>query len=316
MKLSAWHKSKGDFVEWYDNDNPSSCDILYCSKTFTDEWTKDCADTTKAKEVIKGGTGYGGVEKLPPEIEHIYPDYSLYPHLKDTAVGFLTRGCPNGCGFCGVKRWEGLKSQKVADLSNFWNGQKNIILYDPNILACKECVPLLQQLADARYIKHLKKGDKHLKPIIKFQQGLDARLITERTLPLLRQLKIKEWYFAWDLEKFGERIKKGLLLWRQAYPEIRQADVKVYMLVNYNTTKEYDLERCEWLEQNGFYPYVMVYERWNADKWYTRLQSYYNNPILFFSKNRKPFHEFNPSDRYTYSSVKKQTIENMGEKKC
>lgn len=126
------------------------------SKVFGNEYSADYPYFVNAKEVIKGGTGYhikvnDGVEvfdekdhvDLPYEIEHIYPDYSLYPvHTgygqalnTQTAYGFLTRGCPRNCDFCHVGQKEGLRSRKVADLSEFWNGQGNIELMDPNLLA-------------------------------------------------------------------------------------------------------------------------------------------------------------------------------------
>lgn len=129
MKLSAHHKQLGDTVEWY---NPLTAwmkppDRVYMSKVFT--FTEDYSHPVCGKEIIRGGTGYdypNGGQLLPKEIEHIYPDYSLYPHLcKDTAYGFLTRGCPRGCDFCIVGKKEGRASRKVADLSEFWNGQKN-----------------------------------------------------------------------------------------------------------------------------------------------------------------------------------------------
>ena len=100
MKISAWHKGKGDSVEWYDPltawINPP--DKVYMSKVFT--FTPDYPHPVCGSEIIKGGTGYeypSGGEPLPDEIEHIYPDYGLYPELcTDTAYGFLTRGCPRG----------------------------------------------------------------------------------------------------------------------------------------------------------------------------------------------------------------------------
>lgn len=151
MKLSAWHKQDGDTVEWYDPltawKNPP--DLVYMSKVFT--FTPDYPHPVSARTIVKGGTGYyypdGGLP-LPPGAEHIYPDYSLYPQLcKDTAYGFLTRGCPRGCDFCIVEKKEGKCSTKVADLSEFWNGQKNIVLLDPNMFACREWKDLSQKSA-------------------------------------------------------------------------------------------------------------------------------------------------------------------------
>lgn len=129
MKLSAWHKQRGDNVDWYDplmawSNMP---DITYMSKVFT--FTPDYQYYVFGKKVIKGGTGYeypSGGATLPDAIEHIYPDYSLYPQFKDTSYGFLTRGCPRGCNFCIVKDKEGRKSYKVANLSEFWRGQKTL----------------------------------------------------------------------------------------------------------------------------------------------------------------------------------------------
>lgn len=119
MKLSAWHKQHGDHVEWYQPLFSGHMDRVYMSKVFS--FSPDYEYCIDADEIIKGGSGYciklvDGKEvydstkdrPLPDEIEHIYSDYSLYPDLtKDTAYGFLTRGCPRGCGFCHVQRKEG-----------------------------------------------------------------------------------------------------------------------------------------------------------------------------------------------------------------
>lgn len=162
MKLSAWHKAKGDTVEWYYPLVSGHMDRVYVSKVFS--FTPDYEYFIDADEVVKGGTGYAislvnGKEvydkskdpELSSEIEHIYPDYSIYPELtKNKAYGFLTRGCPRGCSFCHVAPKEGQCSVKVADLSEFWNGQKHIELLDPNLLACPDWKDLLQQLIDSK----------------------------------------------------------------------------------------------------------------------------------------------------------------------
>lgn len=130
MKISAYHKSKGDSVEWF---LPlKQYDKVYMSKVF--DFTNDYDGIIRANEIIKGGTGYDLKSVLPYKIEHMYPDYELY-NVKE-AYGYLTRGCPRGCKFCIVGRKEGFSAYKVADLNEFWNGQKEIKLLDPNILAC------------------------------------------------------------------------------------------------------------------------------------------------------------------------------------
>ena len=271
MKISAWHKAMGDTVEW--------ClpidhyDIVYQSKVFDETYSPDIEWTPMADKIIKGGTGYGLDNKLPDEIEHIYPDYSLYPELtKDTAYGFLTRGCPRGCKFCIVAGKEGRRSIKVADLSEFWRGQKKIVLLDPNILACREHPDLLQQLIDS-------------KACVDFTQGLDIRLTTEANISLLNQVKVKEIHFAWDnaeddLKPYFERYKALA----KHKPHGRYGTV--YCLVNFGSTMEQNLYRIYTLRDLGYDPYVMVYDKPNAPREIKDLQRWVNNRFVFRSCER------------------------------
>lgn len=135
MKISAFEKAQGNEVEWHIG--LKHYDRVYMAKVFDETYSTESDFCIQADEIIKGGTGYSLDNNLPEEVEHIFPDYSLYA-IKNTAYGFLTRGCPRHCGFCIVGDKEGLVSHKVADLSEFWNGQKNIEILDPNLLACKK----------------------------------------------------------------------------------------------------------------------------------------------------------------------------------
>lgn len=267
MKISAYHKSKGDNVEW--------CipllqyDIVYQSKVFDKTYTPDITYTPLADKIIKGGTGYGLNNTLPYEIEHIYPDYSLYPKLtKDTAFGFLTRGCPRACDFCIVAKKEGRSSVKVANLSEFWNGQKYIKLLDPNLLACKEHKELLEQLAES-------------KAYIDFTQGIDIRLTNEENIKLLNNVKTKVIHFAWDnskddLEKYFKNFDK--------FSNIKDySRRKVYVLTNFNSTMEENLYRIYKLRELNFDPYVMIYDKPNAPIEIRHLQRWVNNKFIFRS---------------------------------
>ena len=160
MKLSSYHKSIGDHVEWYRLD--SQYNIVYVSKVF--DFTPEPSIANNVEQIIYGGCAYGLDNKLPDHIEHVYPDYSLYN--VDKAYGFLTRGCPRNCGFCNVTQHQGKKSVKVADLSEFWNGQKEVILMDNNVLAHAHGLKQIEKIIDL--------GIK-----IDFNQGLDARIIAE-----------------------------------------------------------------------------------------------------------------------------------------
>lgn len=267
MKISAWHKAQGDEVEWWFGF--SQYDRVYMSKVFDNTYTKDVYDPVNTKEIIKGGTGYGLDNKLPDEIEHMYPDYSLYPELtKDTAYGFLSRGCPRGCPFCIVEVKEGRKSYKVADIFEWWNGQKNIVLCDPNLLACREHMDLLQQLADS-------------KALVDMNQGVDARMLTEQNIEALNKVKIKTIHFAWDLMEQSEAVLKGLQLYAKHGAIQNIARRMVYVLVNFNTTMEENLYRIYTLRNLGYEPYVMVYDKPNASKEIKQLQRWCNNKFIY-----------------------------------
>jgi len=267
MKISAYHKSKGDTVEWWNAF--MSYDRVYQAKIFTEDYTKDNEYFIKADEVIKGGTGYDLKNKLPNEIEHIFPDYSIYP-TKDTAYGFLTRGCPRGCHFCIVAEKEGRKSIQVADLTEFWNGQKNIDVLDPNLLACKNHITLLKQLSETN-------------STVNPNQGLDCRLLTEDNIYWLNQIKIKTIHYAWDYMREEMSVIKGLELYNK-YGKIREKRNKVvYVLVNYDTTMEENLYRIYKLRDMGYAPYVMVYNKPSASREIKDLQRWVNNRYIFWS---------------------------------
>lgn len=283
MKLSAWHKAQGDQVEWWNGFE--HYDRVYMSKVFGEEYTPDMHFAINADEVIRGGSGYcietvGGVEtwlpelgtELPAEIEHIYPDYSLYPELThNTAYGFLTRGCPRGCHFCIVADKEGRRSRKVADLDEWWSGQKNIVLMDPNILAYKGHMDLLGQLADS-------------KARVDINQGIDSRLLTPANVEAINAVKVKNIHFAWDYMKEEKPVLRGLELYRSmAMRKVKGAWGAVYTLTNYDTTMDENLYRIYKLRDMGYDPYVMIYNKPNAPKEIKRLQRWCNNKIIFKS---------------------------------
>lgn len=301
MKIAAWHKANGDDVEWHWG--WGHYDKVYMSKVFDDTYSADKPEPINADRIIKGGTGYfrrnkdgyaevfvdgqwhrNGTmsvfcrentvywETLPGEMEHIYPDYSLYPELtKGKSFGFLTRGCPNNCGFCIVSQKSGRCSCKVADLSEWWDGQKDIVLCDPNLLACRDHMDLLRQLAES-------------KAWVDVNQGFDARLLTPDNIAAIKQIRIKEIHFAWDQMKNTEAILKGLNLWKaHGKKDKHGAWGTVYVLTNFDTTMEENLHRIYTLDYMGFTPYTMVYDKPNAPYEIRLLQRWCNNKAIFKS---------------------------------
>ena len=278
MKLSAYHKAAGNKVEWW---RPfRRYDIVYKSRVFTDTYSKDEITVRNAARVIKGGTGYGTDNALPYNVEHTRPDYSLYPQFSGTAYGFLSRGCPRNCGFCIVSGKEGRKSVKTADLSEFWDGQKEIKLMDANLLACADHENLIEQLAQSR-------------ALVDFTQGLDIRLVNRDNISLLNRVRTKAVHFAWDNpnEDLTGHFQRFL-----DFTTVKSSrNRRVYVLTNYGSTHEQDLYRVNTLRAMGFDPYVMIYERPTAPPITRNLQRWVNNKRIFYTVN--DFSDYLPAKR-------------------
>lgn len=304
MKLSAYHKRRCDQVEWYDPDTAVPYDRVYLNKVFSDEYSRDYDQPVRAKEVFRRGSGYAlsvvnGVEAynrlidlpFPAELDHIYPDYHLYQRkvfvpdvddkgeelgtgyykmvdmFPDTAYGFMTKGCPNNCDFCHVCQMQGRKVWNFANLSEFWNGQKNIVLLDPNITASKDFVRHMGALADTG-------------AYVDFSQGLDARLLTEEKIHALNRVRYKRIHFAWDnpRQDLADNFRMIAAHLRRGGRDA----VSCYVLTNHSSTHEDDLRRIYTLREVGFHPYIMIYRKPTASQFTRRLQRWCNAPALFY----------------------------------
>ena len=278
MKISAYYKNKGDVVEFYSPMFGGMYDIVYVSKIF--DYSLDYLYPINSKKIVYGGVGYDLKNKLPKKIENTYPDYNLYNFVGDnTAYGFLTRGCPRGCSFCNVTENQGKITKKVANLSDFWNGQKKIVLLDPNILASSDWNELFQQLIDS-------------KSWVDFTQGLDIRLLDNEKIEMLNKIKTKSIHFSWDnakdkvIENKFKEVRKILLF--------RDRELIVYVLSNFDTSIEEDIYRIIELSKMGYTPYLMIFDKDKLPKGHKlkKMQRMINN-------------------RFIYQSIKNNLLENL-----
>ena len=240
MKLSAYHKAKGNHVEWYSPLLPNEYDIIYASKIFT----YSDGGYLNSEKMLIGGSGYDLHSYLSQEIEHIYPDYALYGI--DYAMGFITRGCIRKCPFCIVPEKEG-KIYFNAPLEEFCHDQENVMLLDNNFLAYSKHMKVLEKLVTS--------GKR-----IDFNQGLDIRLINEENAALLSQLKRWDGYrlrFSIDHPDLLPIVDKQLDLLNAA--GINNSQLQFYVLIGYNTTQKEDLARVHFLYSRGCAIFVMPY---------------------------------------------------------
>ena len=217
MKISAFHKSQGHIVEWWKPLYSGRYDLIYSSKIF--DFTPE--NPYLPDRAIKGGTGYDITAKLPPEIDIMFPDYSIYPDC-DYAIGYLTRGCPNHCPWCVVPEKEGNISPYRHWRELVRQGSDKLVLLDNNILSCEYGIKELNGLTNTNYK-------------IDLNQGMDARLVDERVAEILSRLKwIKYIRFSCDTIPQIEAIKRAAAL--LAKYGVRPYRLFIYLLV----TKDLD----------------------------------------------------------------------------
>lgn len=266
MKLSTWHKSKGDEVYLSSCDNP---DKVYISNLFT--WNRP--EVKKLLQIYPdadvGGTGWDIHKELSAEIEACKPDYDLYkvkdilPRIKggiatkaskirkaeeivNAGIGFTSRGCVRNCGFCFVPPKEG-RLHQVAEIGDLLNPRSNVlILLDNNLTADPDCIDKLHEIRDRGIV-------------VDITQGIDVRLITPEIAQALSEVKhLRSIHYAWDLMEFERQVIDGI--------KILSSQVKLWkhlcmMLTGYNTTFEEDMYRFRRLEEIGVKPYVMPYNK-------------------------------------------------------
>lgn len=221
MKISAYHKRAGNEVEWY---NPlEHYDKVYAAKVFT--FTPEYGYFINAEEVEYGGTGIDIHKMLPEGIDSCTPDYSLYPAInRRTAYGFLTRGCPNRCRWCVVPLKEG-NIRPYMDVDDIAvDGRNRLVLMDNNVLACDYG---LQQIE-----KIIRKGYH-----VDFNQGLDARLVTEEVAQLLACVKwIKRIRFGCDTYQQIAECERAIdLIQQHGY----KGEFFLYCILNDNIQESY-----------------------------------------------------------------------------
>ena len=194
MKLSAYFKSNGDEVLF--NFPIAFMDRVFISSVFT--W-----NVQKLRQQLppglKGGTGFGpeyfGIQ-LPPQIEHIMPDYALYLGT-DWSMGFTSRGCNRRCRFCVVHLKEG-KCQAVASIYEFWDHAHNrLVLLDNNILQSSTW----REVFGAIEFEGLS---------VNITQGLDIRDVNAEVADWLRRLHAPSWYFAFDDIVYEAAVRRGI----------------------------------------------------------------------------------------------------------
>lgn len=261
MKLSAWHKAQGDEVEWW---NPLfDYDRVYSSKIFT--FTPE--NPYLPENTVRGGTGYGIMDELPPGVDGMFPDYTLYPNCNH-AIGFLTSGCIRKCPWCIVPKKEGAIRAYRTWREVKRPDSRDIVFMDNNVLACEHG---LEQIRDmiGQNVR------------VDFNQGLDARLITDEVAEMLAGLKwIRFIRMSADTDAMLD-VVLGVIRKLEKHG-VKPYKVFVYVLVQDVESAE---RRCIALREIGAEPFAQPYRDFATNtepplEW-RRLARWVNDKAIF-----------------------------------
>ena len=291
MKLSRFHRERGDSVSRFDSLWAATYDKIYASKIF--EYSDGSLLDPGQMEI--GGTGWDKTVALPPEIEALQPDYTLYGYPHN--IGFAMRGCRFRCKFCVVPEKEG---QPFANstIEEIWQQRDSdfVVLLDNDFFGNPEW---------RERIEEIRRHDLR----ISFSQGLNIRIITDEQAAALASVRFrtlggqkKQVHFAWD--QWGKGTEK---LIDEGFARVTAAGVKPYqmaffVLVGWNTTVEQDLYRIDKLHGMGADVFVMPYDR--ADP-YQKALARWNNRHVWRSVpwSEYQYGDWRPEQRRAYAGV-------------
>lgn len=239
MKISAYHKKKGDTVGL----NLSNPDKIYSSIVF--KKNKDFVNQSRLIDVPVevGGSGFDLDKKLPDEIEYLKPDYDLYPSI--FSQGFTSRGCNRNCYFCIVPKKEG-NFKRVQHPQDFYDDRfKTMMLLDNNILLDKDWFKTVAEWSINQSVK------------INMTQGYDIRLVDEDSAKLIKAIHSKDTInFAFDDTKLEGVIRSKLEILKNAGINLRQC-VQFFVYCDSDSFFNDALYRCNVLKSLGTNAFVM-----------------------------------------------------------
>jgi len=230
MKLSAYHKAQGDDV--YLNMPLIGADYTYASILFE-------------KTLLPDADEYGGPAFpevcLPPEVDQMKPDYSLYPNIKHS-LGYTFRPCYRGCSFCKVKDMNHPDSEHHSIWDFHDERFSTIELLNNNTFFDLQWEDTFGEIWEAG--------------LSVLDHGFDLRLLDDRKTAALKQTKwVGNLHFAFDQMDDAKAIMRGLELLR----EHKISGSRVYVLIGNGTTVEEDIWRCQVIKEYGQTPYIMPY---------------------------------------------------------
>jgi hypothetical protein len=191
------------------------------------------------------GSGCDEIHKgLVDAAEGLMPDYGLIPDW-DASIIFSSRGCVRKCPFCAVPMMEPKFSSRRTIMNLIWSGHERVILWDNNFLASRYWHSVLSELQETGLM-------------VDFNQGLDARLLTEEKAEVISNLNLSVIRMAYDRIEQRDTMETAIDLLSNL--GVRKRNILVYALYNFRDTPESFFERIRDLLLWGVVAYPMRFQ--------------------------------------------------------
>jgi hypothetical protein len=185
------------------------------------------------------------IDDLPPDYSILNQINSFVYKYTDSYIGYSTRGCIRKCDFCAVSRFEpqyvpykNIKKM-MQDIDALYGQRQNLLLMDNNVLASNCFDKIIDDIKAAGFVKGATFGPTRRKRIVDFNQGLDARLLTEEKMKRLSEIPLQPMRIAFDDIKFKKTYVEAVRLAHR----YGQKDMSNYVLYNHEDTPEDFYER-------------------------------------------------------------------------
>lgn len=185
-------------------------------------------------------------------IDDLPPDYLILDQVKpfvysytDSYIGYSTRGCIRNCDFCAVSKFEPKYvpykniGRMIKHIDELYGKKQNLLLMDNNVLASNCFDIIIDDIKAAGFVKGATFGPTKRKRVVDFNQGLDARLLTEAKMKRLSEIPLVPMRIAFDDIKLKDTYIKAVRLAHK----YGQKDMSNYVLYNHEDTPDGFYER-------------------------------------------------------------------------
>lgn len=232
-----------DTIRYYRRAVSAPSDIVVggVAATLMPQYIRDCVDC----QVVTGPLDRPGM--LGPDsavVADLVPDYDVLDGVEwryrpeDAYFCRITKGCIRRCSFCAVPLLEPTYGpctsirRQIRDVVDRFGERQNLVILDNNILAMDGFESVIADIVNEGFGEGAHRNGRLR--YVDFNQGLDARLITDEKAEALARICLSPVRLAFDFDAVEPAYRRAVkLLATHGFREFTN-----YVLYNYNDTPE------------------------------------------------------------------------------